>query len=105
MSTANRYHRQQPNPGTQSIISEQWTRLILAYARHRKLFLLRVEDAETTGSDWEEVLRNERINSAVTFMVWLYSHPERQIVIPRAPAAFTPILVNCGYGGEEFGGL
>jgi hypothetical protein len=24
--------------------------------------VLRVEDSETAGSDWEEILRNERIN-------------------------------------------
>ncbi|KAG6846866.1 hypothetical protein H0H93_011367, partial [Arthromyces matolae] len=30
-----------------------------------RLFLLRVEDAETPGNDWDEVLRNERINRKV----------------------------------------
>ena len=54
--------RQQPNPTTQSIVIGHWIRLILTYARHRKLFVLRVEDSETTGSDWEEILHNERIN-------------------------------------------
>jgi len=29
---------------------------------YRQLFVLRVEDAETMGGDWDEVLRNERIN-------------------------------------------
>jgi ESCRT-II complex subunit VPS25 len=56
--------RQQPNASTQSIVAEQWIRLILAYARHRNLFTLRIEDAETTGGDWDEILRNERIHSA-----------------------------------------
>ncbi|GLB41895.1 putative ESCRT-II complex vps25 subunit [Lyophyllum shimeji] len=56
------FFTQQPNPGTQAIAIEQWTRLILTYARHRRLFVLRVEDAETTGNDWDEILRNERIN-------------------------------------------
>jgi len=54
--------REQPNPATQSIATEQWIRLILSYARHRKLFILRAEDAETAESDWAEILRNERIN-------------------------------------------
>ncbi|KAI0698353.1 ESCRT-II complex vps25 subunit, partial [Cytidiella melzeri] len=52
----------QPNPTTQATLTAQWTRLILSYARHRQLFLLRVEDAETPGSDWDEIFRNERIN-------------------------------------------
>jgi ESCRT-II complex subunit VPS25 len=55
---------QQPNASTQSIIAEQWIRLILSYAQHQRLFILCIEDAETTGVDWDEVLWNERINSA-----------------------------------------
>lgn len=54
--------RQQPNEATQAVVTETWTRLILTYARHRRLFTLRVEDAETAGGEWDEVLRNERIN-------------------------------------------
>lgn len=54
--------RQQPNPNTQATVTEHWTKLILSYARHRRLFFLRLEDAEVSGGDWEEVLRNERIN-------------------------------------------
>ena len=56
------YFREQPNPTTQSIATEQWIRLILTYARHRRLFILRVEDAEQAESDWAEILRNERIS-------------------------------------------
>ncbi|KIM90286.1 hypothetical protein PILCRDRAFT_178993 [Piloderma croceum F 1598] len=56
------FFTQQPNASTQSIVGEQWIRLILAYARHRNLFTLRIEDAETTGGDWDEILRNERIH-------------------------------------------
>lgn len=39
-------------------------RLLLAYARHRGLFILRIEDAEHTGGggEWDEVLKNPRIN-------------------------------------------
>jgi ESCRT-II complex subunit VPS25 len=59
-------HSQQPNPATQAAFTEQWTRLFLAYARHRALFILRIEDAEHTGggadAEWDEVLRNPRIN-------------------------------------------
>ena len=54
--------RQQPNPTTQSTVTDHWIRLILTYARHRKLFVLCVEDSEKAGSDWEEILQNERIN-------------------------------------------
>ncbi|RXW24846.1 hypothetical protein EST38_g1003 [Candolleomyces aberdarensis] len=54
--------RHQPNPATQAIVSEQWIKLILLYARHKKLFYLRVDDAESPGGDWDEILRNGRIN-------------------------------------------
>ncbi|TFK71434.1 ESCRT-II complex vps25 subunit [Pluteus cervinus] len=56
------FFTQQPNPITQAVVCEQWTKLILSYARFKKLFVLRVEDAETLGGDWDEILRNERIN-------------------------------------------
>ncbi|KDQ61484.1 hypothetical protein JAAARDRAFT_30924 [Jaapia argillacea MUCL 33604] len=56
------FFTQQPNPNTQSIVTENWTRLILTYARYRRLFFIKLEDAETKGGDWDEVLRNERIN-------------------------------------------
>ncbi|GBE89518.1 ESCRT-II complex vps25 subunit [Sparassis latifolia] len=56
------FFTQQPNPTTEAIVVQQWSRLILAYARHRKLFTLRVEDAEIVGSEWDEILRNDRIN-------------------------------------------
>ncbi|KAJ7644335.1 ESCRT-II complex vps25 subunit [Roridomyces roridus] len=58
------FFTQQPHPGTHATVTEHWTTLILAYARHRKLFVLRVEDAETTDNEWQEILRNERINRA-----------------------------------------
>ena len=54
--------RQQPNQETQATATEQWIRLILAYGRHRRLFTLRVEDAEAAGGDWDDILRNPRIN-------------------------------------------
>ncbi|TEB22013.1 ESCRT-II complex, vps25 subunit [Coprinellus micaceus] len=56
------FFTKQPNPATEAIVIEQWSKLILSYARHRKLFMLRVDDAETPGGEWDEVLRNERIN-------------------------------------------
>ncbi|KIJ55417.1 hypothetical protein M422DRAFT_24018 [Sphaerobolus stellatus SS14] len=55
----------QPDPTTQAVQTEHWIRLILAYARHRRLFTLRVEDCEAAGSDWDEILRNDRINRKV----------------------------------------
>ncbi|KIP03804.1 hypothetical protein PHLGIDRAFT_31637 [Phlebiopsis gigantea 11061_1 CR5-6] len=56
------FFTQQPNPNTQATVSENWTKLILSYARHRRLFTLRVEDAEVPGGEWDEILRNTRIN-------------------------------------------
>lgn len=66
--------RQQPNETTQAVVTENWTRLILTYARYRRLFVLRVEDAETTGGDWDEVLRNERINRASHSLLIPFCH-------------------------------
>ncbi|KAI0794227.1 ESCRT-II complex vps25 subunit [Fomes fomentarius] len=59
------FFSQQPNPVTQKNIAQHWTRLILTYARHKKLFVLRIEDADATGGEWDEVLRNPRINRRV----------------------------------------
>ncbi|KJA23496.1 hypothetical protein HYPSUDRAFT_66183 [Hypholoma sublateritium FD-334 SS-4] len=59
------FFTEQPNPTTQATATAQWSRLILAYARHKKLFILRVEDVETSGSDWDEILRNTRINRKI----------------------------------------
>ncbi|KAG8221057.1 ribosomal protein L5 domain-containing protein [Butyriboletus roseoflavus] len=59
------FFTEQPTPSTQSLFADHWTRLILSYARHRRLFTLRVEDAEAPGNDWDEILRNERINRRV----------------------------------------
>ncbi|KAF8628704.1 hypothetical protein AX17_005927 [Amanita inopinata Kibby_2008] len=59
------FFTEQPNPTTQAIATDHWIRLILGYARHRKLFILKVEDAETSANDWDEILKNERINRKV----------------------------------------
>ncbi|KAG0709463.1 ESCRT-II complex, vps25 subunit, partial [Suillus ampliporus] len=59
------FFTEQPNPSTQAHLTEQWIRLILTYARHKRLFVLRVEDAEVPGGDWDEILRNERINRRI----------------------------------------
>jgi ESCRT-II complex subunit VPS25 len=57
------FFTQQPNAATQAAFTEQWMHLLLAYARHRGIFILRIEDAEVTGGgEWDEVLRNPRIN-------------------------------------------
>ncbi|KAL4062568.1 ESCRT-II complex vps25 subunit [Scleroderma citrinum] len=63
--SAHAFFTQQPNPTTQKGFIDNWIRLILSYARYRRLFVLRVEDAEVAGGDWDEVLRNERINRRV----------------------------------------
>ncbi|KAG2353930.1 hypothetical protein BDR07DRAFT_1614573 [Suillus spraguei] len=67
------FFTEQPNQNTQAHVTEQWIRLILTYARHKSLFVLRVEDAEVPGSDWDEILRNERINRATNYTVVLSS--------------------------------
>lgn len=48
-------------------------RLLLAYARHRGSFILRIEDAEGTGGgEWDEVLRNPRINRGSSFYIFFF---------------------------------
>ncbi|CAG8784835.1 492_t:CDS:2, partial [Acaulospora colombiana] len=50
-----------PFPSAKADQEDIWTRLILTYARHRRLFTLSADDGETTSSPWREVLTNERI--------------------------------------------
>ncbi|KAJ4474971.1 ESCRT-II complex vps25 subunit [Lentinula aciculospora] len=59
------FFTQQLHPASLSIATEQWIQLILKYARHRRLFTIKVEDSEAPGNNWDEVLRNERINRKV----------------------------------------
>ena len=46
------HNREQPNTATQAVFMEQWTPLLLAYARHRGLFVLWIEDAKVSGGEW-----------------------------------------------------
>jgi hypothetical protein len=55
---------QQSTTELQTPFTDNWIKIILGYARHRRLFTLRIEDAEAPGGDWDEVLRNPRINRA-----------------------------------------
>lgn len=64
-------NRQQVHPGSLITQTDAWKTLILKYARHRKLFTIRVEDCEAPGNEWAEVLRNERINSGPRFLLEL----------------------------------
>ncbi|KAL5531604.1 hypothetical protein ACEPAG_4481 [Sanghuangporus baumii] len=82
------FFTQQKNVKTQATSTEQWMRLILSYARHRNLFFLRVEDAENVGGDWDEVLRNERINRRVLpdFLQFLLEQ-----LVAKNMAAYEPV--------------
>ncbi|EKM81636.1 hypothetical protein AGABI1DRAFT_105162, partial [Agaricus bisporus var. burnettii JB137-S8] len=55
------FFTQQPNPVSQAVVTDHWIKLILSYARYRRLWTLRLEDVETPGSDWDEIVRNTRI--------------------------------------------
>ncbi|KAF9050295.1 ESCRT-II complex subunit-domain-containing protein, partial [Panaeolus papilionaceus] len=81
------FFTEQPHPNTRSIATEQWIRLILSYARHKKLFVLKVEDADAADSDWAEILRNERINRAI-----LASHLSNILaaMVSKGQAAYEP---------------
>ncbi|KIK56434.1 hypothetical protein GYMLUDRAFT_76160 [Collybiopsis luxurians FD-317 M1] len=56
------FFTQQVHAASLSTATEHWIQIILKYARHRKLFTIKVQDCEAPGNDWDEVLRNERIN-------------------------------------------
>lgn len=54
--------RQQRNPTVIAKQTQLWTRLILSYARSRRLFTLKLEDAEQrSGTDWADIFYNPRI--------------------------------------------
>ncbi|PIL24802.1 hypothetical protein GSI_12688 [Ganoderma sinense ZZ0214-1] len=59
------FFTQQPSPSSRKIATDNWTRLILSYARHQKLFVLRTEDADIPGGEWDDVLSNPRINRKI----------------------------------------
>lgn len=63
-----RANSQQPNSGTQATATERWIRLILAYACHRRLFVLQ---AKTAGNDWDEVLRSKQIKCMLPLVLGL----------------------------------
>lgn len=78
----------------------------MAYARHRKLFTLSIEDTEATGGHWGEVLRNEEINSAYEDNVL----GERNIWVTdefhfRAAIAFSSIVFAFRDGDKESRGV
>ncbi|KAH8116381.1 ESCRT-II complex, vps25 subunit [Phellopilus nigrolimitatus] len=81
------FFTQQKNVATQATSTAHWTRLVLSYARHRRLFFLRAEDAEKTGGEWDEVLRNERINRRVPpeYLLFLL-----EALVAKNAAAYEP---------------
>ncbi|KAI6013535.1 ESCRT-II complex vps25 subunit [Pisolithus marmoratus] len=109
---AHAFFTEQPNPTTQSTFADNWIRLILSYARYRRLFVIRVEDAEVAGGDWDEILRNERINrrvlpsyltsliSAMASRNLAYYEPPKQtrsvILLWRLPEEWADVLHSWG---------
>jgi len=70
------FFTQQPNPTTQATQTDHWIRLIVSYARARRLFTIRVEDADVKGSgDWYEVMHNPEINHSLspTYLATIFS--------------------------------
>ncbi|KIO27316.1 hypothetical protein M407DRAFT_243412 [Tulasnella calospora MUT 4182] len=55
------FFTKQHHPSILSDATQQWIKLILGYARHRRLWTLRVEDAESKDGPWNEVFWNPRI--------------------------------------------
>ncbi|KZW00053.1 ESCRT-II complex, vps25 subunit [Exidia glandulosa HHB12029] len=52
-------------PTTLAVQTEHWTRLILSYARHARLFTLGVEDADLKTGPWADILYNPEIARSV----------------------------------------
>lgn len=77
--------------------------MILSYARFKRIFYLRVEDAEVTGGDWDEVLRNTRINSALSISLLLHFDPAKYA--NRESEARVPLVHSVSARGKEPGGL
>ncbi|KAF8317136.1 winged helix DNA-binding domain-containing protein, partial [Clavulina sp. PMI_390] len=56
------FFTQQRNPTTLAKQTQFWTRLILNYARDRRLFILHLQDAEQrSGTEWSDIIYNPRI--------------------------------------------
>lgn len=55
----------QRHPEVLANSTQQWITLIIAYARNRRLWTLRVEDAELKDGDWSEVFWNPRIRRSL----------------------------------------
>ena len=53
--------RQQRNPQTLAEQTGHWTHLILAYARHARLYTLRIDDLERRSDEWAPVLTNPEL--------------------------------------------
>ena len=52
----------QRNPKSIATQTNAWIKIILSYARHRRLFFLRARDADLrTGGDWSDIFYNPRI--------------------------------------------
>lgn len=69
--------RQQRNAGVIATQTQHWTRLILSFAKHRRIFYLKLDDAEQpTGSEWSDVFYNPRIKRAFVVL------PERGVSFP-----------------------
>jgi len=80
-------HSQQRNP---TIIADQishWTRIILSYARHRRLFVLRIQDADLReDNQWSEIFWNPRI---------------KRVMKPRHLETLIESMVNAGEAAYE----
>lgn len=83
----------------------QWIRLILSYARHRKLFTLRVQDAEQKDGDWDEILRNERINRESAFLSNILAEMVKQGLAAYEPPKQTRSVLVHWRLPEEWAGV
>ncbi|KAH8825408.1 ESCRT-II complex vps25 subunit [Flagelloscypha sp. PMI_526] len=81
------FFSQQRGLETSATALEQWSRILLGYARHRNMFFISLEDAEKAEGDWSEIVRNARINRKLSPS---YLSNILQTMISRKLAAWEP---------------
>lgn len=88
------FSSQQPNPVSQAVVTDHWIKLILSYARYRRLWTLRLEDVETPGSDWDEIVRNTRIKRTSDLFF-----PLINLIVVSRPTFTCPSVCDPGHHG------
>ncbi|KZP01623.1 ESCRT-II complex, vps25 subunit [Calocera viscosa TUFC12733] len=112
------FYTYQPNPRTFLTQSQDWTSLLLAYARFRRLWLLALSDADAAaaglgeggkGTEWAEALHNPRLRPPRTISRKILLLVIEQLIasdraIPDPPKQ-TSSVVLCWRSVPEWAGV